>query len=66
MYVCVCRELTDSDFAQAARAGIRSAEALAAFFELDSEDCCGYCLLEIDRLVERVTSAGALNEQRSS
>lgn len=54
MYVCLCKGITDSHIRQAGREGAACAESLIASFQLDGDECCGYCRENIDHLVDMV------------
>jgi len=51
MYVCLCKAVTESDVREAGRAGATTATALIGALGLDSDECCGLCILDMDRFV---------------
>jgi bacterioferritin-associated ferredoxin len=51
MYVCLCKAITESDVRQAGRSGATTAAALIGALGLDSDECCGLCILDMDRFV---------------
>ena len=51
MYVCVCKDIKESDVESLGRAGVTCPNKLAATLGLDDEDnCCGRCLDNIANL----------------
>jgi bacterioferritin-associated ferredoxin len=51
MYACLCKGLTESAVRQVIRSGVATTEALVSALGLDQDDCCGRCILEIDRFL---------------
>jgi len=52
MYVCLCRAITDRRVRELGRAGVTSPPGLIEALGLDDEECCGYCMHHIERMVE--------------
>ena len=59
MYVCLCKQLTESDVVEVARAGHRTPQALIAALGLEDDVCCGRCARDVDQLLPLVTGAAA-------
>jgi bacterioferritin-associated ferredoxin len=59
MYVCLCKQLTESDVLDVARAGHRTPQALISALGLEDAACCGRCAREVDDLLPLVASASA-------
>jgi bacterioferritin-associated ferredoxin len=57
MYLCLCKEITDSDVREAGQAGIVMPCQLKAKFGLKEAGCCGRCSKNIHAFVQIATSA---------
>jgi bacterioferritin-associated ferredoxin len=60
MYVCICNGITVNVVREAAQRGCTEPEELAAELGLDSEESCGRCLSDVDRIcsyAQRVRTA---------
>lgn len=51
MYVCLCNGITDRQVRQLGQAGIISPGSLIEALNLDDEDCCGFCMHHVGRMV---------------
>ena len=51
MYVCLCQAITDKQVRQLGLSGITSDEGLIEALGLDDEECCGFCMHHIERMV---------------
>jgi bacterioferritin-associated ferredoxin len=50
MYVCLCKGITESDVRQCGRNGCVTPQALACRLGINSEECCGRCLRNIEEI----------------
>ena len=48
VYLCLCKDITESEVQQIGRSGVTSAADLIEILELDDELCCGRCALMIE------------------
>jgi bacterioferritin-associated ferredoxin len=64
MYVCLCNAITESEVRKAGQDGVIDADGLVRLFDLDNEDCCGYCIKHIDFFVEIAEGEDALTYVR--
>ena len=60
MYICLCKGISESQIRELGRAGICSADALAATLGLEEEGVCGRCLRKIEALVALATREATL------
>ena len=51
MYVCLCKGITSGSVRKLGEAGIDTPLALIEALGLDDEDCCGFCMHHIGRMV---------------
>ena len=51
MYVCLCKGISDKRVRQLGESGIDTPMALIQALGLDSEECCGFCMHHIGRMV---------------
>ncbi len=48
MYMCLCKDITESEVQQIGRSGVTSPADLIEILELDDDLCCGRCALQIE------------------
>jgi bacterioferritin-associated ferredoxin len=48
MYMCLCKDITESEVEQVGQSGVTSAADLIDILGLDDELCCGRCALQIE------------------
>ena len=51
MYLCLCKDVTEREVEEVARAGTTTPEGLIGALGLDDDVCCGRCALEIEEFV---------------
>jgi bacterioferritin-associated ferredoxin len=51
MYVCLCKGITDGKVRQLGQAGLDTPAALIQALALDDDECCGFCMHHIGRMV---------------
>jgi bacterioferritin-associated ferredoxin len=51
MYVCLCKAITDRQVRELGARGMGTARELIMALGLDDEECCGFCMQHIGRLV---------------
>lgn len=51
MYVCLCKGISDRKLRQLGESGVTSPRELILLLGLDSEECCGFCVNHMGRMV---------------
>jgi len=51
MYICLCKGITDGKVRKLGESGVDTPRALIQVLGLDSDECCGFCLHNIGRMV---------------
>lgn len=51
MYICLCKAITDRRVRQLGQEGVDSPRGLIEALGLDDEECCGFCMHHIGRMV---------------
>jgi bacterioferritin-associated ferredoxin len=51
MYMCLCKDITESEVQQIGQSGITSPADLIEILELDDDLCCGRCALQIEEFL---------------
>ena len=52
MYICICKDIRESDVQELGKAGITCPKKLASALELnDKKNCCGRCIKNISKFV---------------
>jgi bacterioferritin-associated ferredoxin len=64
MYVCLCQAITDKRVRQLGQEGVNTPEALIQTLGLDDEECCGFCMHHIERMVAIANGADPITHGR--